>query len=102
MVKEINSEEYATLVENSERPAVLNFGSNGWGPCAQLGPVVSNVAEQVDSVDFYKVIVGDAPELAKKFEIMSIPTLVLIKDGKEVKRSVGFMPEEPLKEFAQS
>ena len=64
--------------------------------------MVSNVAEQVDSVDFYKVVVGDAPELAQKFGIMSIPTLVLIKDGKEVKRSVGFMPEEPLKEFAQS
>ncbi|PKH10720.1 hypothetical protein CXF70_08265 [Planomicrobium sp. MB-3u-38] len=65
-----------------------------------MGPVVSNVAEQVDSVDFYKVVVSEAPELAEQFGIMSIPTLVLVKNGKEVKRSVGFMPEEPLKEFA--
>nr|WP_084243852.1 thioredoxin domain-containing protein [Planomicrobium okeanokoites] len=65
-----------------------------------MGPVVSNVAEQVDSVDFYKVVVSEAPELAEQFGIMSIPTLVLVKNGEEVKRSVGFMPEEPLKEFA--
>ncbi|MCM3610006.1 thioredoxin family protein [Planococcus sp. MERTA32b] len=64
--------------------------------------MVSNVADQVDSVDFYKVVVSDAPELAEQFGIMSIPTLVLVKNGKEVKRSVGFMPEEALKEFALS
>ncbi|MDN7242341.1 thioredoxin domain-containing protein [Planococcus sp. N028] len=67
-----------------------------------MGPVVSSVAEQLDSVDFYKVDVDEAPDLAQKFGVQSIPTLILIKDGQEVKRSVGFIPEEPVKEFAQS
>lgn len=67
-----------------------------------MGPVVSSVAEQIDSVDFYKVDVDQAPQLAQQFGVQSIPTLILIKDGQEVNRSVGFMPEEPLKEFAQS
>lgn len=67
-----------------------------------MGPVVSSVAEQLESVDFYKVDVKESPDLAEQFGIMSIPALVLIKDGKEVKRSVGFMPEEPLMEFATS
>lgn len=67
-----------------------------------MGPVVSSVAEQLDSIDFYKVNVKESPELAEQFGIMSIPTLVLVKNGQEVKRSVGFMPEEPVKEFAQS
>ncbi|TWT13260.1 co-chaperone YbbN [Planomicrobium sp. CPCC 101079] len=67
-----------------------------------MGPVVSSVAEQLDSVDFYKVDVDEAPDLAQKFGVQSIPTLILIKNGEEVKRSVGFIPEEPVKEFAQS
>jgi thioredoxin 1 len=67
-----------------------------------LGPVVSSVAEQLDSVDFYKVDVDEAPELARQFGVQSIPTLILIKDGEEANRSVGFIPEEPVKEFAQS
>ncbi|WP_106533512.1 thioredoxin family protein [Planomicrobium soli] len=67
-----------------------------------MGPVVSSVAEQLDSVDFYKVDVDEAPDLAQKFGVQSIPTLILIKNGQEVKRSVGFIPEEPVKEFAQS
>jgi thioredoxin 1 len=67
-----------------------------------LGPVVSSVAEQLDSVDFYKVDVDEAPDLAQRFGVQSIPTLILIKNGQEAKRSVGFIPEEPVKEFAQS
>ncbi|TWT27175.1 co-chaperone YbbN [Planomicrobium sp. CPCC 101110] len=67
-----------------------------------MGPVVSSVAEQLDSVDFYKVDVDEAPDLAQKFGVQSIPTLILVKNGQEVKRSVGFIPEEPVKEFAQS
>jgi len=64
--------------------------------------VVSSVAEQLDSVDFYKVDVDEAPDLAQKFGVQSIPTLILVKNGQEVKRSVGFIPEDPVKEFAQS
>ncbi|MGK7377046.1 thioredoxin family protein [Planococcus sp. 1R117A] len=67
-----------------------------------MGPVVSSVAEQLDSVDFYKVDVDEAPELVKQFGVQSLPTLILIKDGKEANRSLGFIPEEPIKEFAQS
>jgi thioredoxin 1 len=67
-----------------------------------LGPVVSNVAEQLDSVHFYKVDVDEAPELARQFGVQSIPTLILIKDGEEANRSVGFIPDDAVKEFAQS
>jgi thioredoxin 1 len=64
--------------------------------------VVSSVAEQLDSVDFYYVDVDQSSDLAQQFGVQSIPTLVLIKDGEEANRSVGFIPEEPVKEFAQS
>ncbi|RNF39863.1 thioredoxin family protein [Planococcus salinus] len=67
-----------------------------------MGPVVSNVAEQLDSVDFYYVDVDQAPDLVKQFGVQSIPTMVLLKDGQEANRSVGFIPEEQVEEFARS
>ncbi|MGI2328247.1 thioredoxin family protein [Planococcus sp. YIM B11945] len=67
-----------------------------------MGPVVSSVAEQLDSVDFFNVNVDQLPYLAQRFGVQSIPTLILIKNGQEAKRSVGFIPEEAVKEFAQS
>ncbi|MFZ3578473.1 thioredoxin family protein [Virgibacillus sp. DJP39] len=67
-----------------------------------MGPVVSSVAEELDTVDFYYVDVDKSSDLAQEFGVQSIPTLVLIKDGEEVERSIGFMSEEPVKEFALS
>ncbi|WP_176555806.1 MULTISPECIES: thioredoxin family protein [Virgibacillus] len=67
-----------------------------------MRPVVSSVSEQLDSVDFYNVDVNDSKDLAEQFGVQSIPSLVLIKDGEEVNRSVGFIPENQVKEFAQS
>ena len=102
MVKTIKTEEYASIVQNAEKPIVLDFGADWWPGCRQLKPVVSSVAEQLDSVDFYEVDVDQSSDLAQQFGVQSIPTLILIKDGEEVNRSVGFIPEEPVKEFAQS
>ncbi|ASN04788.1 thioredoxin family protein [Virgibacillus necropolis] len=67
-----------------------------------LRPVVSEVAEELDTVEFYYVDVDESSDLAGEFGVQSIPTMVLIKDGKEADRSVGFVPEERVKEFAQS
>ncbi|MFD2923782.1 thioredoxin family protein [Halobacillus naozhouensis] len=67
-----------------------------------MGPVVSSVSEQLDDVDFYYVDVDQSSDLAGQFGVQSIPTLILIKEGEEVDRSVGFAPEEQVKDFAQS
>ncbi|MFD1861371.1 thioredoxin family protein [Planococcus chinensis] len=67
-----------------------------------MGPVVSSAAEQLDSADFYEVDVDQSPDLARQFGVQSIPTLILIKDGEEANRSVGFIPEEAIIEFARS
>ncbi|GGE10734.1 hypothetical protein GCM10011571_10060 [Marinithermofilum abyssi] len=67
-----------------------------------MRPVVSEVAEQETEVDFYYVDVDRNAELADKFGIRSIPTLIKIKNGKETNRSLGFIPENQVKEFAHS
>ncbi|WCK56372.1 thioredoxin family protein [Aneurinibacillus sp. Ricciae_BoGa-3] len=67
-----------------------------------MGPVVSMVAEQQKDVDFYYVDVDESPELATRFGVLSIPTLIKILDGKETNRSVGAIPEAEVKQFVQS
>ena len=67
-----------------------------------LRPVVSEVAEDLDSVDFYYVDIDQAGELAQKFGVQSIPTMVKLENGEEVNRQVGFIPEEQVREFAES
>lgn len=67
-----------------------------------LRPVVSSVSEQMDNVDFYYVDVDQSSDLAGEFGVQSIPTMVLIKNSEEADRSVGFVPEERVKEFAES
>ncbi|HYK72358.1 MAG TPA: thioredoxin family protein [Pseudoneobacillus sp.] len=67
-----------------------------------MRPVVSMVAEQESSVDFYYVDLDIAPELASMFGVQSIPTLIQIKNGQETNRSRGFIPEDEIKAFANS
>ncbi|OYD07016.1 thioredoxin family protein [Paludifilum halophilum] len=66
-----------------------------------MRPVVSEVAEQETDVDFYYVDVDQNPNLVDQFGIKSIPTLIRIQDGKESNRSLGFIPEQQVKEFAR-
>lgn len=67
-----------------------------------MRPVVSMVAEQESSVDFYYVDLDTAPELASMFGVQSLPTLIQIKNGQETNRSRGFIPEEEIRGFAHS
>lgn len=101
-MKTMTDEEYKTVVENTEKPIVLQFSADWWPACRQLRPVVSKVAEEETDIDIYYVDVDQSPDLAGQFGIMSIPTLVLIKNGQEADRSIGFIPEGKVKEFIHS
>ena len=70
--------------------------------CRKLGPVVSEVASEVANVDFYYVDVDYTPDLARQFMVVGIPTLVLVKGGVEVDRSVGAIPKSKVIAFARS
>lgn len=93
MVKKINAQEFEN--EAMKAPvAVVDFSATWCGPCKLLAPVVESVSEKMDGrVAFYNVDVDDAPELAAKFGINSVPCLILLKNGEAVDQSVGFRPE---------
>ncbi len=71
----------------SEKPVLLDFYADWCGPCRMVAPIVHEIAEENDNVVVAKINVDNDPELAQKFEIMTIPTLVVMKNGEEIKRS---------------
>ncbi len=74
---------------------LVDFYANWCGPCKMLSPIL----EKLEEVKVLKVNVDENPELARKYGVMSIPCLILFDKGKELKRNVGFIPENKLKEF---
>ena len=80
---------------------LVDFWASWCMPCKMLSPVVDEVAEEVTSVKVAKVNVDEQQSLAARFDVMSIPTLIVFKDGKEVRRSVGVMPKEAVKELVK-
>ncbi len=84
----------------SENTLVLiDFFATWCGPCQMLSPILHEVADEHPSLIVLKVDVDDFPEIASEFDVFSIPTLVLFKDGKPVNKKVGFLPKEALLDF---
>ena len=101
MVKEIKTQDFKTEVIGGSKPALVDFWASWCGPCRMLSPVVDKVSEQYDGGDFYKVNVDEEPDLAMEYGIMSIPCLIMFKDGKIFDQSVGVVPEAALKAFVE-
>ena len=90
-VKNINLENFEQEVLQAETPVLVDIWAPWCGPCKMLGPIVEEVAQECDQVKVVKVNADEAPELAQKYGVSSIPTLLVIKDGEAVKRSVGLI-----------
>ena len=93
MAKEITTANFETEVLKSEKPVLIDFWATWCGPCMRQGPVVEELAEEGYAVG--KVDVDQ--NIAQQFRVVSIPTLILFKDGEEVKRFVGLTSKEELK-----
>ena len=85
----INTNNFQSEVMNSEKPVLLDFWASWCGPCRMVVPIIEEIGEERSDIVVGKVNVEEQQDLAKQFRVMSIPTLVVIKDGKVVNRSVG-------------
>lgn len=94
---EISKDNFKKEVLEAEGLVLIDFWASWCAPCRMLSPVIDEVAEEVTGVKVVKVNVDTERELAATFDVMSIPTLVVMKDGKEVNRSMGYIPKEAVK-----
>ena len=100
MAIEITTDNFEEVVLKNEKPVLVDFWASWCGPCKMLAPVVEEFAEQQTNVVVGKIDVDQHPLLASKYGIMTIPTLMLFKNGEMVKKSIGVIPKDALVKFA--
>ena len=95
-VIKVTNDTFEKEVLNSNIPVLVDFYADWCGPCKMLSPTVDEVANENDDIKVVKVNVDEAQDVAIKYQVMSIPTLVVIKNGNEVNRSVGVIDKEEI------
>ena len=93
-VLHINKSDFEQEVLHSDKPVLIDFWATWCGPCRMIAPTLEEVAAERPDVKVCKVNVDEEPELARSFGVMSIPMLVVMKDGKVTNQSVGAIPKE--------
>jgi len=96
-MKDINAEEYAEIVK-SDSPVVIDFHATWCGPCKVLSPILEELSDEVDGVEFVKLDVDQHPEIAGANGVMGVPTVVMLKGGEVKGRFVGVQPKEIIKD----
>ena len=89
----ITKDNFQQEVLDSQKTVLVDFWATWCGPCRMLSPVVDEIAQENDGVKVGKINVDEQPELASQFGVMSIPTLMVFRDGKPVNTSVGVVPK---------
>lgn len=99
MVNQFTSENFETEVLKSDKPVFVDFFADWCGPCKMMSPVIDKLSDEFGGkIKVGKVNVDDYPELAEKYNVMSIPNMVFIKNGEVVDRVIGAIPKAAMKQ----
>lgn len=94
----LNEKNFEEEVIKSEKPVLIDFWASWCGPCRMMSPVVDQIAEEMqDEVKVCKINIDEEENLAVKYNVMSIPTFIVFKEGREAGRSVGVQDKEEIK-----
>ena len=96
----LDSANFDSVVLNSDKPVLVDFWATWCGPCKMIAPVIEELAQELEGkVVVAKLDVDQSPDIAGRYGVMSIPTMLVFEGGKVVKHTVGFQPKERLKEW---
>lgn len=95
----ITKDNFESEVLKAEGTVLIDFWATWCGPCRMLSPIVDEVASEHTDVKVGKINVDEQPELAQQFGIMSIPTLIVFRNGQKVNESIGLIPKEKVEEL---
>lgn len=95
----LSDDTFSSVISDRSEPVLVDFWAEWCGPCKAIAPILDEIAdEQVGTLQIAKLNVDEAPETAREHQVMSIPTMIVFKDGQAVKRIVGAKPKEKLLE----
>lgn len=98
-LQDVTEKDFQSEVLDSDKPVLVDFWAPWCGPCKIVSPIVEELAEEYSSdMSFTKLNVDDAPNIALKYQVMSIPTLIVFQNGEPVAQVVGALPKKAIKE----
>lgn len=98
MSKLVNNSQFYNKIRTSDKLVVMDFFATWCGPCKMLAPIFESLSNEMsDKVDFAKIDIDRSLEVVEEYKIVSVPTMIIFKNGKEVQRIVGFVPKEQIK-----
>ena len=99
----LTEENFAAEVLQSEQPVLVDFWAAWCGPCKMIAPIIEELSEELEGkVVVAKLDVDQSPDIAGRYGVMSIPTMLVFEGGKVVKHTVGFQPKERLKAWLEA
>lgn len=94
MIRVLNNENFKTEIESSDKVVIVDFFATWCGPCKMLTPVFEELSNSMTDVDFVKVDIDQSLSIAQKYNITSVPTMMIFKNGEPVDTIMGFVPKQ--------
>lgn len=101
-MEHITMDSFEEKVLKADKPVIVDFYADWCGPCKMLAPIFEELSKETDGMEFFKVNVEDANDLAAKYNVRSIPTLLIFKDGEIVEQMMGALPKPQLESAIQA
>ncbi|MBQ6142944.1 MAG: thioredoxin [Clostridia bacterium] len=103
MEQKLTAETFEKEIGNTETPVIVDFYASWCGPCKMMAPVLESIKNKYEgSIKIIKIDIDESREIASKYSIMSVPTLMFFVNGELVRKEIGFMPQEKLEDIIKS